>query len=453
MNSIFLLKYFFVNFLLIFGILNPKGFIDVFISYFLLGNLLIYFLRYQFEETKRIDINTKKILYAIFLLSIILSLLSISIWKPDFFNIAALSLILGITLSTLLFLQISKRPIILVFSVILIFIFTSVINSGDLRRSISFEPAAETYFRDYFSFLKVFYLVERGYDYYPAHVKAHHEDARFDYVPQQIWGWRLPTYAYLWAAFPGSGGVSIYIFFIVLSSMALFFSYEIAKIFIDKNLSVLSPYLIFPYFHFAARDVAFLEMEWWSVCFMILGIYYFIRKKLLLATLLLIMTVLVRETFVIPMILIAIISLASKRFKHFFYLFSVGIIFIGFLIFHFLMVTEYIPRSIKSLEPRDHPIGLFFLQQTFSYGSWEYLLFNLRPFLLLSLLNLISGTILFIRKRFSFELTVLLISAFSLLIAALKIGTPPFDDYWGAAFVPLILITTPIVLLKLLSEN
>ena len=452
MNFVFLVKFSLINLLLLLGILNPQGFLDVFLSYFLLGVLQTYFLRYQFKVAEGIGLETKKISYFIFVLSIVFSLLSIFNWKSVFINVAALSLILGIALSNLFFSQISKRSVILVFSIILIFIFTSRVNSGDLRRSISFEPVAETYFTDYFSFLKVFFLVERGYGYYSAHVKTHLEDARFDYVPQQVWGWRLPIYVYLWRIFPGSGGVSVYIFFIVLSSTALFFSYRIAKIFIGKKLAILSPYLVYPYFHFAARDVAFFEMEWWSICILIIGIYYFIRKKIFIAFLFFTVTVLIREIFIIPLISVAVASLLYRQIKQFISFIFVGIIFIAFLSLHFIKVTEYIPRTFQSLAPRDHPIGLIFLQQTLSYSSWEYLFFNLRPFLFLLLINLISTTILFIRKMLNFELTILFFSAFSLMIAISKIGTPLYDDYWGVSYVPLILIFSPIFIFTIFKN-
>lgn len=451
LNIIF--QYFAACILLVLGLTNPTSGLDSFINYFIFGMIFIFLTLIPLNKVKDKKNLTRQIIQLALIVTTAFSLTLLFKMHVNFIYLASAGLLIGFAIAYIFFNHIKKQPVLLLLTLIIAYIFTAALNSSELRTTIKEEPVNETYFNDQLSFLKVFYLVEKGYDYYSAHKIAHISDGRSDTIPQQVWGWRLPTYAYMWNIFPGQGGISVYFFFILLSVAAIYYTYNIARFFIGNNLAILSPYLIFPYFHFAARDMAFLHMEWWSVCFFIIGLYFYITKKLKIAILLFIITVFLREILIIPVFALLLLTLFYRKYKHLFSLITVFVFFQFFLLFHFLSVTEYISRSFNSLLPRDHPIGVYFLQQTLSYGSWEYLGFKMRPFILLAIINLISSILLALRKAFSFEHAALLATSISMAVAVIKIGTPPYDDYWGAAYVPLILISAPILVFSLFHKT
>lgn len=436
-----LISFLFVSSLLILGLLNPANSFDYFISFTLFTlfhtNFLLYFLSQTRSHEKKLFL-----LYLTFLLS---GFIFIVFQKNDPL-IPSLSIFLGLSLSFLLRTFNSGR--VLLISVVLTFIVTSVINGGDVRKLISQEPEARTYFNDQLSFLRVAYLVESGEDHYSAQNRAFTEDGRSLSIPKEIWGWRLPTYSYVWAWLPGKAGLSTYWLFIALSVVFLIVTYKLSKLFLDANFAVLSSYLILPYFHFPARDVAFLEMEWWGLIFFTMGLYFILKKDYLWSTLLFTIALLFRELFAIPIITILLLMLLFKISRGVLSAMISLSIFIAFWCIHYYFVGKYIGWGIESLKPRYHPWGWFFLLQTLSYASWEYSLYNLRPFLL-SFVSLIVLTTAGVFKRLlTLPLLIITLVPLSMSAAILKIGTPPYDDYWGVSYVPLILIANTILTFK-----
>src|SRR3972149_6082005 len=438
--------------LIILGILNPNSKLDQIVSSLVFGIFLSFFMNNFFKQSKS-NILLKKTSFLIFLASLAIVLLEIWKQKPHLLDLAILLTGLGILLPFKFAKSLIKRPYILLYVLILFFLVTAYVNSKSLRNLIKQEPQAELYFTDHLDFLRVYYLIGQGFDYYPALVKAYIEDGRGDAIPKTSWYWRLPTYAYFWNLLPGRTGISIYFAFLFFSTLMLIFTYKIARIFLPSNLAILSPYLILPYFHFAARDLAHLEMEWWGVTFLTGGIYFILKSKYLLSFASLSLAVFFKETFMIHVATIGLLSFLNKSKKVFYTTILISVSLGFYLILHFLNVNKFTNQGIAGLTPTDHPTGLFFLQQTLSYGSWEYLFFWLRPFSLLLFLSLICTAYLLYRKRLNFALGILITPVFVFAISLIKIGSVPFNDYWGAAFVPLILITTPIVLFKVIEEG
>ncbi len=437
-----ILNFAIVSSLLILGSLNPASKLDYFFSVFtfalFLTNILLLFLR---------GLKTKEAIMLILIYVISLFLfVTIFVHQKREFMIPIYSFVSAL-LITAIFRRFDASKL-LVLSILSAFIVTSFTNSSKLREVISAEPKPRTYFNDQLSFLKVAYLVESGKNYYSAFEKAITEDGRKFTIPMQVWGWRLPTFAYIWAFLPGTAGPTSYWLFIALSLGFFFISFKLAEIFLPSFLAVLSVYLVFPYFHFAARDVAFLEIEWWGLIFFTFGIYSLLKKNYNFSSLFFLLSITIREIFVIPLLTILLLLILYSNFKAALKLLAALLAFLIFWSLHYFQVSRYTGVSLESLQPRDHPLSTFFLLQTLSYASWEYLVFNFRPFLL-SFAALVTLTLTFvIRKTISFPIVVISLVPLSMALAILKIGTPPYDDYWGISYIPLVLLSLPILIFK-----
>lgn len=332
-------------------------------------------------------------------------------------------------------------------TIIVIFILDSLVISGELRRMLSSRIDLFTYNNDPGVLYKTYSLTKEGMDYYDAYRTAQLGRFNQPILPGDIWGWRLPTLFYIWQILPGANGIQIYILWLIIASSLLWVAYDLARRFLPVNLSLLSPYLLFPYLHFASRDQMLLETEWWSVGLFIIGIYFVLYRKKFLATIFLSLTLLIREVYVLPIGLMFLFALIKA--KHLALVFLIPLIsFTMLFTYHIFRVSQYIDVVQTLLRPRSLslPNGIFFLQQTLSFGSWEYLLFKFRPFVFL-LTSAVLGCISLARNRM-IDGTILLLAFLPFPLAFLRFGTVPYNDYWGIIYVPIVLILAPLILMK-----
>ena len=344
----------------LFGLVNPQSKFDVlqiFLFTFLISHLL-------YSQQKR-----NRAFLTIWALTLFAALFSHLVYLSENLTLASLFAFAGVIYFFILKRTLKNLNKIFVAHLVVFFLISAYFNSTDLRKMIAFEPAPKTYFNDYLEFLRNFYLVERGYGYYEGLVITHTEDGRSSTIPSKVWNWRLPAYAYLWKIFPGSGGISVYIFFLALSSAALYFTYRIGRVFLNPNQAVLVPYVLLPYFHFAARDLSFLEMEWWALSFLFLAIFAILKTRLYLLFISATLAMLLRELFLIPVLLWSLLMMISKRYKLTKPLIFAVVIFLIAIVLHYFRATQYIPRSWSSLTFDSRPFEITAFQQTLSYGS------------------------------------------------------------------------------------
>jgi len=79
---------------------------------------------------------------------------------------------------------------------------------------------------------------------------------------------------------------------------------------------------------------------------------------------------------------------------------------------------------------------------SFAFGSWEYLLFKFRPFLIL---YFISGLLLLVRASWK---SVMLLSFYLLPVSYIFIGTSSWNHVWGVLFVPVVLLSSVFIVKK-----
>lgn len=358
------------------------------------------------------------------------------------------NLILGALAGTFLGMIFSRYKFLDKFAILVLvlsFLFTSIANSGELRNYLSRDLPLFTYNNDPGIFLKTFQLVEENVDYYDAYKNSFLGRFSTQIYPTDIWGWRLPTIFYIWKFFPGPGGLSVYFLFLILASAFMYCSYKLVAKCLGHNLAILSPYMILPYFHYAARDQMLLETEWWGLFLFFIFIYFLIWKKTFYATVLLSLAVMTRELYLIP--IFTLLVYLRRVDRKFIPIFSIPILaFLVIFAYHLWRVNYYIDVFKTLLTPRLVSDGLFFIQQTLAFASWEYLLNILRPLAILVVFAIIGCFKLF-RTVYRQDSVILMISFLPLMVAFLKIGTLPYNDYWGIMYVPIAVSLSPLVLL------
>jgi hypothetical protein len=125
------------------------------------------------------------------------------------------------------------------------------------------EPADEGYGFDPVFFVKVFYMVDRGTDFYKAYGDAFALDARFDAPPTDVAGWRTPTVTAIWSALFDSGTGLIY-GFIFFGAAAMIGGYFIGSRSSDPVSALVVPALMCPYYLYAVSRFWFPEYEFWA---------------------------------------------------------------------------------------------------------------------------------------------------------------------------------------------
>ncbi len=426
-NTNGVMRYLAIVALLLLGVLNPLAGsrIDSFAGFFVLSLVAVPSLS-----------NSKLFLMIVFLIT-----LGFFSQIKGFDIMAVWGILTGFSLAFVL--EKFKAQRFAVFVLIAAFLISSYAASGDLRAMLARDLPLYTYNNDPGVFLKTYQQLESGQPYYLSLLKAH--DGRFAQrgMPTDIWGLRMPTLFYIWSFLPG-GGTGIYILFLAISSGALFCAYKITEKYLGSRSDLLSSYLLFPYLHYAARDQMMLETEWWGVIIFIIGLCFLLFRKHFFAVISLSLSTLIRELFIIPVFLLLIYYFFTDRKL----IYITAIPFFAFcLLFlvHLTAANYYIDAFGSLFRPRVIPFGNIFLQQTFAFGSWEYLLFMFKPFYLLFVLAIVGSLFIFLRKSKTDGL-IILFSFLIFPIAFLKIGTLPFNDYWGILFMPQTLIFAPLSL-------
>lgn len=411
----------FLAFLLVLGLLNPvNNTIDKFIGFFIFALCAsCVFKSWKFA-----------------ILTTVIALLAFAKLRNFEFVILYASLA-GLALGYFLKrLQIAKK--LAIWIIIVGFLVSSVATSGQLRQMLGRDLPLFSYNNDPSVILKTYQLMKKGEGYYEAFAAAQSSRYAQQIVPGDIWGWRLPTIFYLWTVFPTKSALGIYILYLLLASVVFYVSFRLGKRYLGESLAILPSYLIFPYLHFAGRDQMLLETEWWAMLLFIIGIYTLIGKKWFLTTLIFSLTVIVRELYVLPIGLMLVYSFFKKKRLSPVFLIPL-LAFVLLFLFHMMAAAQYINSWGTLFKPRTVPFGLFFIEQTLAFGSWEYLLFAFRPFFIFLILSVFGCVYVF--KRFDRREAIFLVLAFlPFPVTFLRIGTVPYNDYWGIIYVPLAII-------------
>ena len=423
------LYHLFLVILLLLGLLKPASdsLIDLFIGFFIFS-----LVSYVVLQQKRLIISLVFII-AWIIFSVIQGFELIIIYG----SLAGLAT--AILFEKYKFLKISA-----IFLLIFLYLISSWLNSENLRAILTQDLSKFAYNNDPGLYLKTYYFMGQKLDYYESYKMAFLNRFETQIIPKDVWSWRMPTLFVIWQLMPGKYGLSIYYLFLLFASLVLYTAYKIGKKYLGVSLAILPAYLIFPYLHFAARDQMFLITEWWSMSLFVFGVYLLTTHKFFWATLVFSLTLMIRELYTLPIALMLIYSFFARR-----KIVSVYIIplfaFLVLFFSHVYRLSFYIDSWGTIFSPRIVSDGLFFIQQTLAFGSWEYLLFQLRPFLFFFFASIV-GCLYILRKTNREESILWILGYLPFILAFLRFGQTPFNDYWGIVYVRITLILAPLSL-------
>lgn len=341
---------------------------------------------------------------------------------------------------------ISKKKLLIIFTLVMLFlqvITLAMTKSALVRQELAEEPR-KTYTTDMRAFLKTYYLMKSGTNFYDAFPKGMSGWIGPNFKTD-LGGWREPLPFYLWTLLPGNGELIYYLalLFIMTSILA---SYTIARKFLSSEKSLLVPFLLVPYFFLPLSDLTILQMEWWGLWFLLIGQAFYFHDKSLLAGTFFALSLASREIFLIPILSLLACSILLRRLKKNLPVFVPLLVFAAFYLFSYLPKLSMHQTSLLRLASFG---DWHVLNVTFAYSSWNYLLGTYRPFLILFVVT--TGILVFqvSKRRFypALYFLVLYLPMFIFTLAvALRGGLTTWHDYWGIYFVPLLIIVSPIVL-------
>ncbi|MBI4099487.1 hypothetical protein HY440_00615 [Candidatus Microgenomates bacterium] len=306
------------------------------------------------------------------------------------------------------------------------------LEGGQIVHQLS-TPLGASYTTDMRAFLKTYQLMKQGENFYPAFATGMAGLSNGVFHPD-INGWRQPLIFYLWKILPGNG-TSIYFLWEGMIILSLTAAFLVAKKFLPTRLAILSPLILWPYFHFSLVDLTLLQPEWWATSFFLFGLTAYLYQKFILAGILFATTLATRELFIFPIILLLIINRKP--------LVKLALPLTFFAIYYSLYHLPKIFTFGTELVRSSRHGGPYVLHYLLAYSSWSYWLGIFRPFLVV--LGLVAVSLM--RKR----PLVLLISFLPLLLVAFSLAAlgviDETRDYWGIYFMPLLLVSTPALIL------
>lgn len=341
-----------------------------------------------------------------------------------------------------------KKAIFLVLILIASYIFSAKSIAAGLNNTTTSEPINKGYVSDEKDFLKIFYYMREGQNYYQAGALAFIYDARYNRAPTDLYSWRLPTAFYIWKfmAADGNGIIDLFIFF---SSLSLLAAFLIIKRFVAEEFAIFSPLALMPYFLNAFASTSFLFIEWWSLFPFLFALAFIFNRRISVGVCFLVLSVFVRELMIVPALGISLIFLFKSR-----KLAPLLIILCSFLIFMFLhgFFIETNLNSVISYSPRQfHFLDKGYLLHILAFSTEFYSLAKFRIGILFTIIASVGFLITFMLLRGKKDKSLVMIgvmASLSLFLTTPFINTSSegfYSDYWAIIIIPLFMIFSPLI--------
>jgi len=333
---------------------------------------------------------------------------------------------------------------------ILCLIFANLITNTFYSLDLS-EPKDNMYTTDEKIYLKSFYLQKQGLSYYQAQLLAVEKEEGNITLDTNVFAWRLPTIFFIWKIFAVDGYqiVRLFWFLTFISFACIFF---INKKFTNLLFAFLGPILLLPYFYDALTyQTSFLLTEWWAWFVLIFALFLFIYRRFFLAWPFFLLSCLIREQMIIPIVAFFILSLFFKKHRRYFLL-----IILFFLLFfnqHYKSVVlatniQTTGNILNSITKRVHGFQKISFLKITAFLMRRYPLIQHKINQIIILISALSLTINILKKPINHYLYYFLASSWSLFITIPFIITGAHTDYWGILFMPGLIATIPLIFSK-----
>jgi hypothetical protein len=304
-------------------------------------------------------------------------------------------------------------------------------------QSLKKEINLTTHTNDERTYLKIFYLMKKGLNYYQANYLAFQANLETEATvwTKDVWGWRLPFVFYFWKTLAKNGG-EIMLLFCLFSLIFLFCAYLLAKKFVPKKLALFAPGILFPYFLNALISGSFLFISWWALFFFTFGLTFFFYRRHRWATIFFTLAVISRELFLIPLGSMFLIALIYKKNKS---VFSLPLIIFLFVIaFHYHQVSQFVSlENPWGIQKRFMLFNKGLLLSSLAFSTNNYLFVSLRPSLIWIIFSLLGLGYLVFKTNRQNNALIALSSFLPFFLSLPFIGQTVWQDYWGIIYVPL----------------
>lgn len=308
------------------------------------------------------------------------------------------------------------------------------------------EPELGFYRGDELSFLKTFYLMKDGMDYYQSFKLAREGLIGDVTLSTDIFTWRSPAVFIIWSylAPNGMGILTLFVFLGILTSIAVFFLIRRISNPIVGFISLLM-FLLFTMDAFV-HGSSFLFTEWWGMFLFLIGLSALFSRLNKLAALCFALAVLIREIFILPVGLYLLYSLLFDRKRSWVFITSAAV-FCVFCVLHNVYISQAVNESTKAVFfQRFHGYDLANLQKFVSFSMRNFVVLGQKTHYLIFFLGVISPLFMFIKDKQQRGLLAYLIMPIALFTALLPLISVPENDYWGILFMPLVVISSPLLL-------
>lgn len=330
-------------------------------------------------------------------------------------------------------------------------VLAALIDGSQLYRQISRQPAPPLV-TDMNVYLATIYEYKKTGDYYlslATSLKNMDSNSGSRRLAGEIWGWKQPLIFTVWKLLPGSAA-SVQWLGVVVFSLALLASYSIAQLFLVPKKALIAPFVLAPYFHYPLVEMTLMQLEWWALFFFLIAFLAYLRQRYFSAGIAFVLTLAVRELFAVPILGLVIIQLLRKNFRGAWRLGlpTLTIFFPYYYFYHLQNVFHYEPFNLFSRGTLRSSAanGWEFVRTTLAYNSWSYALWPIRPFLLLLAISSLGITGLLILSKKRWQYASLLTGFLLFFLLSFRLGIMDvWHDYWGIYYVPLLLLTVPIV--------
>lgn len=355
--------------------------------------------------------------------------------------------------------QINSEYIAIALLIVLMFNFLIVTSgpSAGIASGSAIEPPAESYAFDGIFFLKMFYLVDQGIDFYEAYDIGFQHDKRFDAPPPIIGGWRMPTTFWFWSVI-ASRGDHLVNYFIFFSLVLMACAYLIARKFTEPAFALIGASLVGTYMLFGSASWWYTELEYWGLFLALPAATLYLYDKRYWALPLALLAGLMREWIALILIAGLIINLLNRRWIES-GIWATACTFVGgayFLNIH--NIVEYtkqanLPLSLETAGMGQGGIG--FILYTLQFGS-SFFTGGLNLLYILFFMGIIGAVVTGIRtKNFYWAALIILpLTVFMFYGSGRVPGEPPgWNDYYNINFMPYILVAVPFMAKPLIDAG
>jgi len=345
----------------------------------------------------------------------------------------------------------------LLFVLMLNFLVVTSNPSTDIASGSAIEPPAESFAFDGIFFLKMFYLVDQGMNFYEAYDLGFQHDKRFDAPPPIIGGWRMPTTFWFWSVI-ASRGDHLVNYFVFFSLILMACAYLVASKFTEPAFALISASLVGTYMLFGSASWWYTELEYWGLFLALPAATLYLYDKRYWALPLALLAGLMREWIALILIAGLIVNLINRRWVES-GIWATACALVGgayFLNIH--NIVEYtkqanLPLSLEAAGMGQGGIG--FILYTLQYGSG---FFNggLGLIYILFFTGIIGAVVTGIRtKNFYWAALIILpLTVFMFYGSGRVPGDPPgWNDYYNINFMPYILVAVPFMAKPLIDAG